>query len=40
MEFVREYLETKKNVDFGVYQDTPNNIHLKILADTVYVKVI
>ncbi|XP_078358209.1 EGF-like repeat and discoidin I-like domain-containing protein 3 [Oculina patagonica] len=39
MDFVKEYLTAKKNVDFGDSQELPNNIELEILADTVYVKV-
>lgn len=39
MDFVKEHLETKKNVNFGEKQDWPNDIELEILADTVYVKV-
>ncbi|KAJ7376174.1 hypothetical protein OS493_036288 [Desmophyllum pertusum] len=38
MDFVKEHLETKKNVNFGEKQDWPNDIELEILADTVYVK--
>lgn len=39
MDFVREYLIQKKNVNFGSLQERPNNIELEILADTVYVVV-
>ena len=39
MDFVQEHLKTKKKVNFGNTQERPNNIKLKILADTVYVKV-
>ena len=39
MDFVEEHLRTKKNINIGDNQASANNIQLKILADTVYVKV-
>ncbi|KAL9956907.1 hypothetical protein ACROYT_G038462 [Oculina patagonica] len=38
MDFVREYLENKKNVDFKDTQKKSSNFELEVLADTVYVK--
>lgn len=39
MDFVQEHLTVKKKINIGDSQASPNNIQLKILADTVYVKV-
>ena len=39
MNFVREYLTTKKNVNFRKSQSQPNNIELEVQADTVYIEV-
>ena len=39
MDFVREHLKTKKNVNFKDTQKRTNNIELAVLADTVYLKV-
>ena len=39
MDFVREHLTTKKNVNFEDNQERSNNIELEVLADTVYLKV-
>ena len=39
MDFVREHLKTKKNVNLDVNQERSNNIELEVLADTVYIQV-
>ena len=39
MDFVREHLTTKKNVNFEDNQERSNNIELEVLADTVYLEV-
>ena len=39
MSFVKEYLQTKKAVNFDDTQERPNNIEIEIYADTIYVKV-
>lgn len=39
MDFTQEHLKAKKKINIGDTQASPNNIRLKILADTVYVKV-
>ncbi|XP_078357256.1 uncharacterized protein LOC144642139 [Oculina patagonica] len=38
MDFTQEHLKAKKKINIGDTQASPNNIRLKILADTVYVK--
>ena len=39
MDYVREHLTTKKQINLEEQQDQPNLIQLDILADTVYAKV-
>ncbi|XP_028517504.1 retinoschisin-like [Exaiptasia diaphana] len=38
MEFVEEHLRAKKGLYLDDTQDSPNNINLEVLADTIYVK--
>lgn len=40
MDYVKDYLMVKKNVNFSDTQNIPNNIDIEILADTIYVKVL
>ena len=39
MDYVTERLTTKNNIKFGATQDSPNNIQLEIMAETVYINV-